>query len=181
MQLCVRNFLLAGIFAFAVSALVQAAWSAERPSFPSNYRDLVAEQIKSSFFFPDPYSLRDVAIASPSWDGPVPAYSDPRPAWLVCFRANSKNKQGGYEGIRTYVYAIRDGVGIWYFSALVSPEDAAGAMAADGLAGYIRTMRASGWAEDDIVWHLEDLIVTTFVHAYCRHADWRPWPELEGR
>ena len=180
MQPYTRNFLLTCIFAFVMTALVQAAWSAERPPVPSNYRSLIAEQLKS--FFTDPYSLRDVAIASPQWEGPVPGYTDHRPAWLVCFRANSKNAQGGYDGIRTYIFAIRDGEVFWYFWAPVGASGAAGALAPSGdLGGYMRSLRAQGWAEDAISWHVADLLWAVFVHAYCRNDDWRLWPEVEGR
>lgn len=84
------------------------------PPFPTNYRALVEPEIKQGFT--DPYSLRDVYIAVPQWDGPVPGFTDVHPAWLVCFSANARNSQGGHDGIRTYVYAVRDDRVIWYFT-----------------------------------------------------------------
>ena len=152
--------------------------AAEQRPFPTNYRDLVAAQVKQTFT--DPYSLRDVMIASPRWDGPVPGYTDLHPAWMVCFSANARNQQGGYDGIRTHVYVIRDGQLIWYLQASYSIDEVSLSLG-HGLLAEAEAWAAQGFTQQEIFDSISSMVVTTFVHAYCRDAQWQAWSEMEGR
>jgi len=65
---------------------------------PASYRETVATHVRESFF--DPYSIRDAEISEPVFrtaifDGVTPI---PRRAWIVCVRANAKNRMGAYSG-----------------------------------------------------------------------------------
>ena len=65
---------------------------------PVNYKQAVADTVRSTFF--DPYTIRDASISQPLYasavfDGQTPI---PRSGWIVCLRANAKNKMGGYIG-----------------------------------------------------------------------------------
>ena len=152
-----------------------SASATDKAPFPTNYRDLVAEAVKQSFA--DSYSLRDVFIAAPQWDGPVPGFTDSH-AWLVCFRANSRNTQGKYDGIRTYVYTIRNGEVVWYFWEDFTINEVASTIGHELTIANLWS--ASGWTEQEIFTSMGARTVTAFVHAYCRDAQWQPWPEMEG-
>jgi hypothetical protein len=73
---------------------------------PANYREIVAEQIRANFF--DPASLQDVWISAPFQGPKVPA-AVLAPGWIVCLRANGKNRLGAYAGRQQYGYVIHDG------------------------------------------------------------------------
>jgi hypothetical protein len=65
---------------------------------PTNYKQAVKDHVKESFF--DPYSIRDAEISQPLmasavFDGVTPI---PHSGWIVCFKANAKNRMGGYTG-----------------------------------------------------------------------------------
>jgi hypothetical protein len=66
---------------------------------PKDAKGVVREHIRTTFN--DPYSLRDVEIgdAEPSQIAG---------GWLVCFRANGKNRMGAYIGLSTIVYQIKN-------------------------------------------------------------------------
>jgi len=70
--------------------------------FPADYRAIVERQIRAEFF--DPASLQDVWIAAP-FQGRL-FFAD---GWMVCFRANGKNRMGAYTGQQNYGYLIRYG------------------------------------------------------------------------
>lgn len=66
---------------------------------PANYREQVSARVKKTFF--DPYSVRDAAISRPflqsaAFDGITPI---PHSGWMVCVRANAKNRMGAYTGL----------------------------------------------------------------------------------
>lgn len=65
---------------------------------PTNYRPAVAAQIKSTFF--DPYSIRDASISRPLYATAVHDGTNitPMSGWIVCVKANAKNRMGGYTG-----------------------------------------------------------------------------------
>jgi hypothetical protein len=67
--------------------------------YPDNYKALMADYIKTTFF--DPYSIRDVKITKP-----FPARSGFGIAWGVCLTLNAKNRMGGYIGLDTDFYVI---------------------------------------------------------------------------
>jgi hypothetical protein len=75
---------------------------------PANYRQIVAVHVRTTFL--DPYSVRDASIAPPR------AGSLSRPdiiwverGWIVCLRANAKNRMGGYTGLTTSAMLVRAG------------------------------------------------------------------------
>jgi len=73
---------------------------------PANYRAAVVAAVKADFF--DPYSIRDVSISAPLYvggifDGVTPI---PKQAWIVCLKANAKNRMGGYTGIKNSVFVF---------------------------------------------------------------------------
>ena len=76
---------------------------------PVNYENDIRSQIKTTFF--DPYSLRDVSISEPMATGTVFDGATPFPhsGWLVCMRANGKNRMGAYTGLQTTVFLFKDG------------------------------------------------------------------------
>jgi len=76
----------------------------ERPPPPDpepDYRPIIAASFRE--VFPETSSVRDVSISREvrrtQWvDGPC---------WRVCMKADAKNMNGDYIGLRTYVVAIR--------------------------------------------------------------------------
>jgi hypothetical protein len=74
---------------------------------PTNYRAAAAAKAKQSFI--DPYSVRDATISQPLYasaifDGVTPF---PRKGWIVCIRANAKNRLGGYTGQQYTLIAFK--------------------------------------------------------------------------
>lgn len=104
------------IYAIAIAIIVSGCTSTgsiapPNSSPPNNYRAAIVTQIKQDFF--DPYSIRDASISRPLYasmifDGVTPI---PRRAWIVCLRANAKNRMGGYTGIKNSAF-IFDGESI---------------------------------------------------------------------
>lgn len=74
-------------------------------TYPTNYKQLVRENVRKTFF--DPYSLRDVAISEPQ-PGRL-LLQTTGPGWIVCLEANAKNKMGGYVGLRRTAFLIIEG------------------------------------------------------------------------
>src|SRR5262245_2767926 len=91
--LCAVALTLAG----CSGATPEGAANSSNP-YPGNYRELAAGYIREHFF--DPYSIRDAEIAPPKLamgpgllgDG---SFATP---WVVCVRANAKNRFGAYIG-----------------------------------------------------------------------------------
>jgi hypothetical protein len=71
--------------------------------YPSNYRHIVAQAVRSEFF--DPSSLQAVYIAAP-----FPVRWELQKGWGVCLRANGKNRMGAYAGQQEYGYLFVNGV-----------------------------------------------------------------------
>jgi hypothetical protein len=77
---------------------------------PANYRQILAEHVRKSFF--DPHSVRDAGIAlpRPGWgfvgSGLSQSY---KTGWAVCVRANAKNRMGAYTGIKENIYIVENG------------------------------------------------------------------------
>jgi len=72
--------------------------AASAPPAPVGYREAVIAEVKATFF--DPYSIRDATISRPLYA--VAIYNGgnvvPISAWIVCVKANAKNRMGGYGG-----------------------------------------------------------------------------------
>lgn len=107
-----RVILLAGGLALAAcnqTAGVVASATTSDPPPPPNYRDQVQARVKKTFF--DPYSIRDAAISQPfvqnaAFDGVTLI---PHQGWMVCIRANAKNRMGGYIGLKETGYMFKAG------------------------------------------------------------------------
>jgi hypothetical protein len=73
---------------------------------PENYRAVAAEHVKSAFV--DPYSIRDAEIAPPKLAAGPSLNNDGGfyTPWLVCVRANAKNRMGAYAGRQVTALAM---------------------------------------------------------------------------
>lgn len=93
-------------WAFALAALASACVPQKDPEkigpYPGNYKQAVAADIKTRFF--DPYSLRDVAISEPH-----EGYLLMQQGWVVCVRANGKNRMGAYVGMKDTGFLVNNG------------------------------------------------------------------------
>lgn len=58
--------------------------------------------MKADFF--DPFTLQDVWIAEPYQGRLLLTFG-----WVVCVRANGKNRMGAYSGRQEYGYLVREG------------------------------------------------------------------------
>ena len=154
------------------------AEAADAGPYPANYKDMVATVLKR--MLNDPYSMRDVSIAKPTLDGPLAGFSDQDPAWLICFEANTKNETGGYIGISQAAFAIRDNQVIWYMWAGYSIQEVNRQLAA-GLEQTWADLEGQGYQFQDVLAEYSSMYISVFVHAYCRHAEWERWVEMEGR
>jgi hypothetical protein len=76
--------------------------TASAPPLPTNYRQIVIENVKKTFI--DPRSIRDAAISEP-----IPGNAIMGPVTTVCVRANAKNKMGAYTGVTTTAFIFRGG------------------------------------------------------------------------
>ena len=72
--------------------------------FPTAYRKIVQEHIRTTFF--DPYNIRDAQIAAPKISSGLVHIPNAlgiggtmSNVWVVCFRANAKNRTGAFTGI----------------------------------------------------------------------------------
>lgn len=109
---------------FACAAL--GCQSAQRQDmmgpFPTAYRQIARDHLKSTLF--DPYTVRDAMIAEPKISGPL-IYR----GWLICVRANAKNRFGGYTGLQATGIMVRQGsvirsfkdAGMWCGDATYQP------------------------------------------------------------
>lgn len=100
--------LIACALALALQGCQTDAEIAAAEPLPANYRRIVADHVRTSFF--DPYTVRDAGIAAPkpgqlSRADAIAVES----GWIVCVRANAKNRTGGYTGLKATAYLIRGG------------------------------------------------------------------------
>jgi hypothetical protein len=66
---------------------------------PKDTKSIIREHVRTTFN--DPYSLRDVEVGDPE-------ASQIAGGWLVCFKANAKNRFGAYVGLTTIVFQIKN-------------------------------------------------------------------------
>lgn len=76
---------------------------------PASYLEAVKAKVKENFF--DPYSLMDAEISQPLpanavFDGVTPF---PSSGWIVCLKANGKNRMGAYTGLQYSGFLFKDG------------------------------------------------------------------------
>ena len=71
---------------------------------PADYRKIVKEHVRNSFY--DPYSIRDAQIAAPKMSSAPVLIPNSlgiggtfTHVWVVCLRANAKNRMGAYIGM----------------------------------------------------------------------------------
>ncbi len=88
----------------------------ERPNinlvgpFPENYKQIVADYVKKRYF--DPTSIIQAEINQPEarqfpdW---MKLSGDQRDGWRVCWKANAKNRFGGYTGQNYHGITINNG------------------------------------------------------------------------
>lgn len=69
---------------------------------PDNYRQIAATYIRANFF--DPYSIRDVSLSQP-----IIGRMFNEQGWIVCIRANAKNRMGAYTGLKDTAILIHGG------------------------------------------------------------------------
>lgn len=70
---------------------------------PVGYKEKILDAVRLTYF--DPYSIRDASITQPFI---VPDYNIFRGHWGVCFRANAKNRMGGYTGLKEHLVVFQD-------------------------------------------------------------------------
>lgn len=98
-----KKLLIAALFAGATATAGCSVNSAESAGpRPDNWRAAVTDYIRSTWF--DPYSMRDAQLAAP-----VTGAFNFQSGWIVCFRANAKNRMGAYTGLKSYGFMLRDG------------------------------------------------------------------------
>ena len=85
--------------------------------FPANYKQMIAQELKSVLY--DPYSVRDAGITVPTWGVVGTRYGERN---FVCVRLNSKNRYGGYVGLKYYVFSWENGVRSATEATIVCPE-----------------------------------------------------------
>ena len=90
------------IFLAACQSASQNVTSNRAGPFPENYADLVREHVRTTFF--DPYSIRDASLSKPELGRFM--FSG---GWVVCLRANAKNRLGGYTGVSDTVFFVNQG------------------------------------------------------------------------
>jgi hypothetical protein len=88
------------LIAASVAACVTPDASLIGP-YPKNYKATVKAYIETAFV--DPYSLRSVSISEPS-SGHIMMQQ----GWVVCLLANSRNRMGGYTGLRMTALLINN-------------------------------------------------------------------------
>lgn len=76
---------------------------------PANWQEATRQAARSTYL--DPYSVRDAEISAPVpasmvFDGVTPI---PHSGWMVCVRANAKNRMGAYTGQRVTAFLFQGG------------------------------------------------------------------------
>lgn len=70
--------------------------------YPVDWKGVVISYAKDAYF--DPYSIRDAEVSSPRQ-----GHLFFQQGWIVCLKANAKNRMGGYVGRRTSALLINHG------------------------------------------------------------------------
>lgn len=75
---------------------------------PNNHRAIAQDYINKTFF--DPYSVRDLEISEPFPGGTVINHQwESGQGWVICIKANAKNRFGAYIGRKETVIVWRNG------------------------------------------------------------------------
>ncbi len=104
-----RDLLKVGACALALAGCQTVAeGTAPSEPAPSNYRQLAAAHVRASFN--DPYTISDAEIAPPKLAmGPSLNADGFKTPWVVCIRANAKNRMGAYTGRTMTAIAMSGG------------------------------------------------------------------------
>jgi hypothetical protein len=104
-SMVITAWVVGGAIGLAACATPPTSENAGAP--PANYREIARDYLRSNLL--DPHSARDVQIAQPRI-GQVYVEGTFRHenGWAVCYRANAKNRMGGYTGLKEAVMLIRD-------------------------------------------------------------------------
>jgi len=70
--------------------------------YPSGWKKIVISYAKDTFY--DPGSIRDAEISSPQT-----GHLFFQQGWIVCLKANAKNRMGGYAGRQTTALLLNNG------------------------------------------------------------------------
>lgn len=70
--------------------------------YPTRYKQIIKQEVLTTYY--DPYSVRSVAITSPRR-----GHIFFQQGWIVCLKANAKNRMGGYVGLKKTAYLINRG------------------------------------------------------------------------
>lgn len=91
-------------FLAGCSSATMSPTSADAGPPPANYREAVKASARETFF--DPYSVRDASISQPLYASTIfdGMSMVPRKGWIVCVRANAKNRMGAYTGMQETVF-----------------------------------------------------------------------------
>lgn len=98
-----KYILLSGLIALSGCTSEQTPIATPKTAPPSNYKSLIINNIKESFF--DPYSIRDASISAPFAVNRI-GHGE---VWFVCVRANAKNRMGAYTGLKPTAYWFQSG------------------------------------------------------------------------
>jgi hypothetical protein len=100
------RLLIVASMALGVTDCATAPTESNAGPYPENYKVLVRDFLRTSLF--DPYTVRDAQIGAPEV-GQILIEGTLRheTGWGVCFKANSKNRMGGYTGLKQTLILIR--------------------------------------------------------------------------
>jgi hypothetical protein len=141
----------AAAFSAALQGCATAPNEANVGPYPTAYREIVRDHIRTSFV--DPYSIRDAQITEPNKIGQLVKKGTltQETGWAVCVRANAKNRMGAYTGIKSTVFLIRDG------RVVESADDTPVALTDRGVL----------------------TITPIYIKEHCEGAKFEPFPEVE--
>jgi hypothetical protein len=71
--------------------------------YPNGYENIIKNHVLKTYY--DPYSIRSARLSYPN-QGHILFQQ----GWIVCLEANSKNRMGGYTGLKRTGYLIRSGL-----------------------------------------------------------------------
>ena len=100
----------AAVVAAALAGCAPGTVTTDIGPAPKEWRKKVADHVRQSFF--DPYSIRDAEVSDPIptgmvFDGVTPI---PHSGWMVCLKANGKNRFGAYAGLQLTGILFENGV-----------------------------------------------------------------------
>ncbi len=98
----IKKILLPVLVSMAVTGCMVKPDQDKMGPYPYNYEFIVKNYIENAYF--DPYSLRRVSLSMP-----LQGNLFFQQGWLVCLKANAKNRMGGYAGFKANALLINRG------------------------------------------------------------------------